>query len=87
MERGSYNMQRLQQYCLVVLLIFQSAVKAFAPSHRQTLMSQTRTSRGGSSSIFTALHAAGLDETELKAELSDYLRKREEANADEAAKA
>ena len=82
-------MQRLQQYCLV-LLIFQSAVKAFAPSYRQTLMSQTRTSRGGgSSSIFTAtaLHAAGLDETELKAELSDYLRKREEENADEAAKA
>ena len=78
-------MQRLQQYCLV-LLIFQSAVKAFAPSYRQTLMSQTRTSRGGSSSIF-ALHAAGLDETELKAELSDYLRKREEENADEAAKA
>ena len=81
MERGSYNMQRLQQYCLV-LLIFQSAVKAFAPSHRH----QTRTSRGGSSSIFTA-HAAGLDETELKAELSDYLRKREEENADESAKA
>ena len=80
-------MQRLQQYCLV-LLIFQSAVKAFAPSYR-TLMSQTRTSRGGSSSIFTAtaLHAAGLDETELKAELSGYLRKREEENADEAAKA
>ena len=74
-------MQRLQQYCLV-LLIFQSAVKAFAPSHRH----QTRTSWGGSSSIF-ALHAAGLDETELKAELSDYLRKREEENADEAAKA
>ena len=84
MERGSYNMQRLQQYCLV-LLIFQSAVKAFAPSYRQTLMSQTRTSRGGSSS--TVLHAAGLDETELKAELSDYLKKRDEANADEAAKA
>ena len=86
MERG--NMQRLQQYCLV-LLIFQSAVKAFAPSYRQTLMSQTRTSRGGSSSIFTAtaLHAAGLDETELKAELTGYLRKREEENADEAAKA
>ena len=81
MERGRYNMhRRLQWYCLI-LVIFQSAVKAFAPAHHQTLISQTRTCGG------SALHAAGLDETELKAELSDYLKKREEANADEAAKA
>ena len=35
----------------------------------------------------TALHEKSLDKAELKAELTGYLKKRDEANADDAAKA
>ncbi|KAL3823792.1 hypothetical protein ACHAXA_011579 [Cyclostephanos tholiformis] len=70
------------RYCFVLALL-QGAV-TFQPVHRCPLTS-CRSWRGDSpSSVVTCLRALSVDE--LKSELTDYLRKREEVNADDAAK-
>ena len=75
------DMRRLQ-YCFALALVRGAAT--FQPVHRRTLASRRSWSGDSPSSVFTSLHASSADE--LKAELSNYLRKREEANADDAAK-
>ncbi|KAL3789180.1 hypothetical protein ACHAW5_002439 [Stephanodiscus triporus] len=73
-------MRRLQ-HCFALALL-RSAL-TFQPVFRRTLTS--RRWRGVSPSSFvTSLRASSADE--LKAELSDYLKKREEVNADDSAK-
>lgn len=84
-------MRRLQ-HCLALALLQRVVVESFQPVHHRTtsFRNRTPTSRTtwtGSSSTTTNLHAAGLDEADLKVELSGYLKKRKEANADDAAKA
>ena len=78
-------MRRLQ-FCFAFALLQSSAVESFQPVvHRCTSASLGRTC--SSPSIGTALHATSLDETELKTVLSEYLKKRDEADADDSAKA
>lgn len=80
---------RQVQYCLAFALLQCATVESFQPVYR-TSMTRTSWTDGSypPSSITTALHAAtNLDETDLKAELSGYLKKRKELNADDAAKA
>ncbi|KAL7543127.1 hypothetical protein ACHAXR_012425 [Thalassiosira sp. AJA248-18] len=77
-------MRRMHSYSFALALIQGAIVESFQPVHPRTLSAPRRT--WSTPAIATALRAS-LDETELKAELSDYLKKREETNADEAAKA
>lgn len=83
-------MRRLR-HCFALALVRAAAVECFQPPvhHRRPLMPTSQRTRRDlpHSSIVAALRAASIDETELKAKLSEYLKKREEANADEAAKA
>jgi hypothetical protein len=65
------------------LALLKGAV-TFQPVHRRPLTSRRSWSGDSPSSVVTSLHALSVDE--LKAELTDYLRKREESNADDAAK-
>jgi hypothetical protein len=74
-------MRRLR-YCFVLTLL-RGAV-SFQPVHRRPLTSRPSWSGVFPSSFITSLHALSVDE--LKAELNDYLRKRDESNADDAAK-
>jgi len=62
-------------------------VECFQPVHHRKLTSRRISTWSDSPSIITALHAKNAGEEELKAELTEYLKKREEANADDAAKA
>jgi hypothetical protein len=74
-------MRRLQ-YCFALALLRGAAT--FQPVNRRTLASRRSRSGDSPSWVVTSLYASSADE--LKAELSNYLRKREEANADDAAK-
>eukprot|EP00571_Detonula_confervacea_P011654 CAMPEP_0172312406 /NCGR_PEP_ID=MMETSP1058-20130122/17417_1 /TAXON_ID=83371 /ORGANISM="Detonula confervacea, Strain CCMP 353" /LENGTH=377 /DNA_ID=CAMNT_0013025851 /DNA_START=72 /DNA_END=1205 /DNA_ORIENTATION=- len=73
------------QNCFALALLQVAAVESFQPVHHRTLA--PRRTCSNFPSIATALHATSLDENELKSELSEYLKKRESANADDAAKA
>eukprot|EP00584_Thalassiosira_punctigera_P012884 CAMPEP_0172552906 /NCGR_PEP_ID=MMETSP1067-20121228/47258_1 /TAXON_ID=265564 ORGANISM="Thalassiosira punctigera, Strain Tpunct2005C2" /NCGR_SAMPLE_ID=MMETSP1067 /ASSEMBLY_ACC=CAM_ASM_000444 /LENGTH=375 /DNA_ID=CAMNT_0013340981 /DNA_START=39 /DNA_END=1166 /DNA_ORIENTATION=+ len=77
-------MRRLQ-YCFAFTLLLSTAVESFQPPIHHRKITSRRTWRD-SRPVVTALHAASLNEAELKAELSDYLKKRDEADADAAAK-
>mmetsp|Transcript_24072 Transcript_24072/g.41234 ORF Transcript_24072/g.41234 Transcript_24072/m.41234 type:complete len:377 (-) Transcript_24072:145-1275(-) len=79
-------MRRLQ-YCFALALLQGAAVECFQPVHHRKLTSRRISTWSDSPSIITALHAKNAGEEELKAELTEYLKKREEANADDAAKA
>ncbi len=72
-------MRGLQQYCLAFALLQSVGVVCFQPI-RSSLIPSSSMART------TALYAK-MDETELKAELTEYLKKRDEANADDLAKA
>ena len=79
-------------HCLALALLQRVSVESFQPVYHRTttFRNRTPTSRTtwtGSSTTTTNLHAAGLNEADLKVELTGYLKKREEANADDAAKA
>jgi hypothetical protein len=73
-------MRRLQ-HCFALALLRSAAT--FQPVFRRTSTSR-RWSGVSPMSVVTSLRASSADE--LKAELSDYLKKREEANADDSAK-
>lgn len=73
--------------CFALALLQSTAVESFQLiNHHRKISSRRTWSNDDSPPIVTALHAEGLSETELKSELSEYLKKREEANADAAAK-
>ena len=78
----------MHRHCLLLSLLFISSVviESFQPinHHRSTI--STRQSSSIISSK-TTLMATSLTESELKLELTEYLKKRDESNADEAAKA
>ncbi len=78
-------MRRLQQ-CFALAWMHSAAVESFQPIHRRAISSRRPCGDSRSPSIVTALRAASLNEEELKAELSEYLKKREEADGDAAAK-
>ena len=73
-----------RQHCFVLALL--AAVESFQPVHHRTPLKSAPCQ--ASPFATTALHAAkSLDEVELKVQLSDYLKKRDEVGADDAAKA
>ena len=78
----------MHQHCLLLSLLFISlvVVESFQPIHHRPTIS-TRQSPSKKISITTTLMATSLSESELKTELTEYLKKRDESNADEAAKA
>eukprot|EP00579_Thalassiosira_antarctica_P004423 CAMPEP_0201879360 /NCGR_PEP_ID=MMETSP0902-20130614/10260_1 /ASSEMBLY_ACC=CAM_ASM_000551 /TAXON_ID=420261 /ORGANISM="Thalassiosira antarctica, Strain CCMP982" /LENGTH=378 /DNA_ID=CAMNT_0048407161 /DNA_START=51 /DNA_END=1187 /DNA_ORIENTATION=+ len=81
------TMRRLQ-YCFALSLLQSTVVESFQPVHHRTLVSQRTSTWSDSPPIITALHATtNSGESELKVELTEYLKKRKEANADDAAKA
>ena len=71
---------RQMHYCSALILLWGVAVAAFQPAHRCIFRICC-----SHPSVLTTLHARAENEA-LKAELSDYLRKREDVNADAAAK-
>ncbi|KAL7545238.1 hypothetical protein ACHAWF_008588 [Thalassiosira exigua] len=77
--------------CLALLRVAVVQVRCFQPVHRPLSISYSesrrRSSSPSASNVATALHATSLNETNLKAELTEYLKKRDEADADGAAKA
>ena len=81
------------QYCLGALALLHSAVGVVSfvqPATHHTRISYNivnTISDDDSRCSTTALHEKSLDKAELKAELTGYLKKRDEANADDAAKA
>ena len=73
-------------FFLLSLFISSVVVESFQPVyHRPTI--STRQSSSIIISTTTTLMATSLNESELKLELTEYLKKRDESNADEAAKA
>ena len=80
----------MSRYCfLLSLLISSVVVESFQPVHHRPTISTRQTSSSSSiiSTTTTTLMATSLNESELKLELTEYLKKRDESNADEAAKA
>lgn len=79
-------MREMYSYFALILLGGSgSAIEAFQlqPAHHRQMM--IRRPQHPSAVTITALHSTS-DNEALKAELSEYLRKREEVNADAAAK-
>jgi len=77
-------MREMYSYFALILLGGSgSAIEAFQPAHHRQMM--IRRPQRPSAVTITALHSTS-DNEALKAELSEYLRKREEVNADAAAK-
>lgn len=80
-------MMRWLLYFFATTLLRSIGIESFQPAYRHTSSLASRRSRSDSPSVVTALHATDAAETELKARLSAYLKTREEANADDVAKA
>jgi len=77
-------MREMYSYFALILLGGSgSAIEAFQQAHHRQMM--IRRPQHPSAVTITALHSTS-DNEALKAELSEYLRKREEVNADAAAK-
>lgn len=72
-------------FFLLSLFISSVVVESFQPVHHRTI--STRQTTSSIISTTTTLMATSLNESELKSELTEYLKKRDESNADEAAKA
>jgi hypothetical protein len=76
-------MRKVYSYFAFILLrAAGAAIEAFQPAHHRQII---RRHQHPSAITITALHSTSENEA-LKAELSEYLRKREEVNADAAAK-
>lgn len=73
-------------FFLLSLFISSVVVESFQPVHHRPTIS-TRQTASSIISTTTTLMATSLNESELKSELTEYLKKRDESNADEAAKA
>ena len=85
-DKDSYMMPRY--FFLLSLFISSVVVESFQPVHHRPTISTRQTSSSSSiSTTTTTLMATSLNESELKSELTEYLKKRDESNADEAAKA
>jgi len=74
-------------FFLLSLFISSVVVESFQPVHHRPTISTRQTSSSIISTTTTTLMATSLNESELKSELTEYLKKRDESNADEAAKA
>ena len=82
-DKDSYMMPRY--FFLLSLFISSVVVESFQPVHHRP--TSTRQTSSSIISTTTTLMATSLNESELKSELTEYLKKRDESNADEAAKA
>ena len=74
-------------FFLLSLFISSVVVESFQPVYHRPTISTRQTSSSIISTTTTTLMATSLNESELKLELTEYLKKRDESNADEAAKA